>query len=243
MDNVNKSLMELLMNQQQFSSKIGSSIEAKNIMVIAPHPDDEVVGCGGTILASLEKEIKVTIVYVTDGRYGVIDKEANIRRKEAEAAWAPYKNIQLIYLDYEDTHITTNLIDEFARLIESIQPEIIFTPWVLDNHVDHQITSIYLSKALANLKEHDIQILSYEVLYPLYANKTINITKFIDSKLNLIKAFKTQNKYLQLDEIIKIQGSLRGKHMRLKSIKSAESFFSCTVNDFVRFINIIVGKI
>jgi GlcNAc-PI de-N-acetylase len=44
--------------------------EGKKIVVLAPHMDDEVIGCGGTLYKHIQRGATVTVIYLTDGRYG-----------------------------------------------------------------------------------------------------------------------------------------------------------------------------
>ena len=65
-------ILEILQHPVEFKGTSGwtSPIKAERVLIIAPHPDDEVIGCGGVILNYLEQGSDVTVVIVTNGEYG-----------------------------------------------------------------------------------------------------------------------------------------------------------------------------
>ncbi|MNN86125.1 hypothetical protein D3C81_2034940 [compost metagenome] len=93
----------------------------------------------------------------------------------------------------------------------------------------------YLVKALDGYAGNCV-IAFYEVLYPLYSNKSVNITNLLEEKVRIIEKYKSQNEYLHLDQIVKQQASLRAMHMRLKKIKYAEAFW---VGHFASYKHIV----
>ncbi|WP_253823017.1 PIG-L family deacetylase [Acidianus sp. RZ1] len=86
-----------------------------NVLVIAPHPDDETLCCGGSIMKFLEAGGKVKVVIVTDGRYGASIKElkgteelVRIRKEESLRAFKKLGVTQFLFLDFEDTRVKDN---------------------------------------------------------------------------------------------------------------------------------------
>ena len=47
------------------------AVAMENIIVFAPHPDDDIIGCGGSIARQLQQGNKVSIVYLTSGDAGI----------------------------------------------------------------------------------------------------------------------------------------------------------------------------
>lgn len=235
MKDISNTIIELFGKQISVNVPLGGIINAQNIMILAPHQDDEVLGCGGTILRYLESGAKVQIIYITNGRYGVIDSDDNKRKAEAEEAWEGF-NVKQVFLDYEDSHISEEAVQTIKKLLEQFKPEIVFTPWIFDNHPDHKNTSLFLEKALAELYTLNPYICMYEALYPLYANRVVNITKEYDKKIEIISKFKTQLGYLNLIEITRELSSLRASLLRLRSIKAAEAFMSLETCDYIELV-------
>jgi len=230
------SLINILERNNSVKTSLTGVLPAEKVLVMAPHHDDEVVGCGGSILRYLDIKTDVTIAYLTDGRYGVIGKNNDIRRKEAIEAWKDYL-VEQVFWDFEDSHMDKDCVQkEMIKLISDLSPDVIFVPWPLDRHIDHKMTGFYLAEALEGLNNENIMICSYEVMYPLYANKIVDITNQIDNKLEIMSAYKSQIQYLNLEQLVKTIGLQRAYTTQLKSVKSAEAFFVCDYKGYVDFI-------
>ncbi|MEM5866910.1 MAG: PIG-L deacetylase family protein [Candidatus Aenigmatarchaeota archaeon] len=138
----------------------------KNIVVFAPHPDDEVLGCGGTIAKKIKHGDNVFVVFLTDGRYALknigVDNNPSptemkvIRREEAIKA-AKVLGLQeknIFFLDIEDKSL--NRYKNYAlriivRIIKEIYPTEIFYPQELEYNVDHRTTNMIVKEALKKL--------------------------------------------------------------------------------------------
>lgn len=117
-------------------------------LVIAPHPDDETLGCGATIARARTAGIPVHVVVVTDGSghpKAVADKAslAAVRRRETLHACGvlgvPASHVE--FFDIPDGLATAHVSDVADRLREVIgrlNPARIFSPFGLDNHADHR---------------------------------------------------------------------------------------------------------
>ncbi|HWT73255.1 MAG TPA: PIG-L family deacetylase [Mobilitalea sp.] len=230
------SLISLLEQKNSFKTTLTGVVPAKRVLVMAPHHDDEAVGCGGSILRYLDLNASITITYLTDGRYGMVGNEAGVRQKEALEAWKGYPVKQLFW-NFEDSHMEEEPVrTKMVKLIEDLKPEVIYVPWPIDRHIDHKMTGYFLAGALERLNTLDIIIGSYEVMYPLYANKVVDISKQIEKKLEIISAYESQIKYLNLEQVTETSGLLRACATQLKSMKSAEAFYVCDSKSYVDFV-------
>ncbi|MFZ0456001.1 MAG: PIG-L family deacetylase, partial [Ignavibacteriaceae bacterium] len=117
------------------------------IIVFVPHMDDEVLGCGGTIAQLNNKDI-IYFVFATDGTKSPYSKEFDnkelnkIRINESKSALKilgiPEKNLSFLNLpDYQLKNYFNNLTNEYIRIIEELNPDMIFTPFRYDQHPDH----------------------------------------------------------------------------------------------------------
>lgn len=245
MTNENIAIMDIFLNKSISEAVLGRILPAKNVLVLAPHHDDEVLGCGGTLLKYLEQDTKVTLVYLTDGRYGIKAGESNVRKSEAILAWSSYKEVNQTFCDFTDSRLSESkneAIDFLKEILSNIKPEIIYTPWIVDRHVDHTYTSLFLADSLEAMGDRNCIIASYEVAFPLFANHTVNITKQWDKKLELIDVYKSQ-KQLNIKQFITSLNIYRAQLARLKSIKVAESFYLADVETYKCFVNSILNKI
>ena len=127
-------------------------------IVFAPHPDDETLGCGGTIILKLRVGAPVRIVFMTDGSrshsQGISAQQlARVRHDEAckAAATLGLTKKHLTFLDFEDGNLKDHCEEARTRVAELLTaetPEEVFVPYRLDVHPDHLATrSIVLSAA------------------------------------------------------------------------------------------------
>lgn len=114
-----------------------------NIMVFAPHPDDEVLGVGGTIAKRVSEGHNVYVVIVTKGYPPTFDKElVEAGRCEAERAHKYLGVKKTIFLDFPalslDKTNRAKLNGAFSKLIDEYSPREIYIPHIGDMHIDHR---------------------------------------------------------------------------------------------------------
>jgi LmbE family N-acetylglucosaminyl deacetylase len=122
----------------------------RSCVVLAPHPDDETLGCGATIMRKLAAGTAVTVVIATDGRHShyssKISAEALIEIREEEARVAAsilgLQRERVVFLRFEDGHLTDNrrlLRDRLVEIIDTANPKEIFVSSIVDAHPDHRV--------------------------------------------------------------------------------------------------------
>lgn len=127
-------------------------------IVFAPHPDDEVLGCGGTVALKVAAGARVRVVVMTDGRasHGHLLDAASLikmRREEAERA-APHLGLRAadyVFLDFQDHHLHTQVPAATQRvqsLLKEFMPTQVFVPHRRDRLSDHVATFDIVSAAL-----------------------------------------------------------------------------------------------
>lgn len=121
-------------------------------LVIAPHPDDEVLGCGGTMKRLASNGAQVHVVIVTKAGVEAFGPDvARIGREEAARAHAHLGVHATHYLDFPaaalDTVPHASMNAELGRLMQSLCPDTLFVPFLGDVHLDHQLT--FLSAMVA----------------------------------------------------------------------------------------------
>ncbi|MHA1130874.1 MAG: PIG-L deacetylase family protein [Candidatus Helarchaeota archaeon] len=147
--------MKMRAEEVVYIGKKLTHIVPDSILVFAPHPDDELLSCGGLILKYSELGTKVVVIGVTKG-VGGYSKEAyqaniqEIRTREFE------KSIELLGADrklsfdlgYEEITATRSFIKEFTKLIRDLQPQLIFSPHPEDTHWIHRNTALCVTEAV-----------------------------------------------------------------------------------------------
>lgn len=215
-------------------------LSEKKILVLAPHPDDEIIGCGGLIAKAKKNGSDVKVVYLTDGNVGVSDKKlsnsqrAKLREGEARSAAAiiGLSNSDLIFWRYQDGKFVSNQtsIKLLNNLITTYLPDIIAIPFISDPHSDHSETSKLLLKSLKALNI-DPQILQYEVWTPVLANRILAIDDVLKLKTDALAHYKSQINARDYTDAVVGLGRYRGAMYNYA--KYAEAYFASDKKIFI----------
>lgn len=155
------------------------------VMVISPHPDDDVIGCGGTLSKHVDLGHRIKVIYVTEGsRGGSQSNLKEIREIEAINALSSIGVNNCAFLSHKDgeIHIDNDAIEQLIILLKDFNPDTIYTPHVRDNQPDHIMTNILLREALTKIELPSINIIGYEVWSPLEPTILVNISDYIEKK-------------------------------------------------------------
>jgi LmbE family N-acetylglucosaminyl deacetylase len=149
------------------------SAGGKRVLVLAPHPDDEVCGCAGTIRQHKLAGDTVRVCVVTDGRLAASPMTQNelveVRQQEAKRAAAVLDVDGLEWAGFAEGGLWVDGLVEMLRgMLETFRPEIIYTTSRVDFHPDHHRVALALARALAGSGLEPI-IRLYQVHVPLTA--------------------------------------------------------------------------
>jgi LmbE family N-acetylglucosaminyl deacetylase len=166
------------------------------VLVLAPHPDDELIGCGGTLCRLLSAGAKVSILQATDGckleslRDLPEPRRRTVRLEEA-ARVASALGARLVLWRHEDARLrcSRETIAELARLLDELRPTHVFTPFLGDMHADHRTLSYVLGGALAVARRQP-QVLQYEVWGQVPANLYCDITEQAETLERLLLLYE-----------------------------------------------------
>jgi len=121
-----------------------------HILIIAAHPDDEVLGCGGTIAKMADEGAIVHVAFLADGVFSrtgdrtVQAEELKERRKTAKDACDILGVKSMFFGDFPDNRMDTVALLDINRVVESLikeyRPEIVFTHHAGDVNIDHRRT-------------------------------------------------------------------------------------------------------
>jgi len=193
----------------------------EKILVFAPHPDDETLGCGGTIAKRISEGYEVVIVEITDGRYlfkTVLGTESNptpaevkqMRKEEVIKATGilgvPKDN--LVFFEFEDGKLEQNekeAKDKVEKILKTITPIEVYFPYAKDFHPDHRSTNRVVVNCLQRTEMH-IQQYQYSImqtsrigpildrlLNPIRKSMIdIDISKFLNLKRQAVNEFKSE---------------------------------------------------
>lgn len=157
---------------------------ARKVLVFSPHPDDETLGCGGT-LARLAQICPVKVVLVTDGSGagGLPAGAGAVRQTEFVKALAVLGVNDSIQLNQPDGLFEggAELAVVVKKLLEDYQPDWVFLPSPLDYHRDHVRMAAFLEplcRGATSVK----QLLFYEIWAPVPATHVVDITDHANLK-------------------------------------------------------------
>ena len=155
------------------------------ILVLAPHPDDETLGCGGTIAlyAGMGKEVCAAIISKGEAVNVKAEDIADLRRKEVYRAAEILQIRQVVFMDFPDAALNTcydEVKQSIRRLMQTFKPDIVFAPSPMDLHEDHVVVSRI---AMFLLREfNSFKVAFYEIYSPIRYNCIVDITGVIDIK-------------------------------------------------------------
>lgn len=117
---------------------------AENVLVIAVHPDDETLGCGGTLLRHLTAGDKTNWLVVTEMSKERNYTEAQITRREEQinqvAALYEFVSVTRLGIDagYVDALPMAELVRKIGSVVEKVRPNVVYLPYLFDAHSDHR---------------------------------------------------------------------------------------------------------
>ncbi len=200
----------------------------KKLMIFAPHPDDDIIGCGGTIAKNTAEGNTVSVVYISSGEAGSLNDSpgelAVIREEEARRAAALLGVNDLFFLRRQDGYIAfeQEAIEKLIRLIRAEKPDTIYLPHaqesVRDHQISHQLVIEACNRAAGPWFQHCgpepwsvSTILAYEVWTPLQTiNQTEDISDFMDVKIAALREHRSQIAGIAYDEGIQGLNRYRG---------------------------------
>ncbi len=128
------------------------TVSDRPCLIVAPHQDDETLGCGGLIALKRQLDVRVAVVFLTDGggtctSFTNYEYEVNLRRQEAILALniLGVSASDLYFLNYPDGKLQDlsesdqqNLVTQLQQLIKHYEAEEIYVPHAKDGHQDHE---------------------------------------------------------------------------------------------------------
>lgn len=145
----------------------------KKILVLAPHADDEVLGCGGTINKFSSSGSDIYTVILTNAYFGAPEIfSKNLVSKIRKEAISANKILQIRKLFFEDFPAPSldqfplyKIADKILEYINTIKPNTVFIPSEKDSHIDHKIIHSAAMVALRPIQNHVVNnVLAYETL-------------------------------------------------------------------------------
>lgn len=222
-------------------------MKKKNILVIAAHPDDELLGCGGTILKHTEIGDKVHVVIVAEGitsRQKIRNRnQVDTELKELKDSTLKVSNLLSIssfeILNFPDNRLDSvellELIKKLEDKISLISPEIIYTHHHGDLNIDHKLVNEAVITACRPVKEKNVKkIFSFEIPSStdwqlnnnenFHPNYFVDITNQLEKKICAMKFYQSELRDWPHSRSIKGIESLAYIRGMQAGFQAAESF-------------------
>ena len=215
----------------------------KNVLIVAAHPDDEALGCAGTMAKHVASGDKVHVIFMTNG-VGSRNTTSNSDIENRQAAARKSADIlgvtSMEHFDFPDNKMDTvsllDIVKSIENVINKLQPEIIYTHHIGDLNIDHQITHRAVITACRPEPGFSVkELYSFEVLSATHwqsqsmgiaftPNYFVNISDYIGLKIRALRFYDEEMRdyphirsYDSVENLSKFRGSLVG-------IENAEAF-------------------
>ena len=183
------------------------SIPRGPVLVCAPHPDDEVIGCGGAVAMHVARGDAVHVVHLTGGEAGdpasqfAPDAAALValRMREAKAAAAVLGVTELTGLGFPDGKLEAGeaAVARLAEVVARVAPAVVYAPSPLECHSDHLATCAVAGMAIARANATP-RLFLFEVNHPTIASFLLDVTPWIETKRKALEQFASQQRYNDL---------------------------------------------
>ena len=212
------------------------------VLVLAVHPDDETLGCGGTLLRHKAEGDEIFWLVVTAMRDDEGYKEDQIAKRAAEIEsvgkrFGFTETVQLAYPAGKlDQAGLSNLVVDFSKVFKDIEPEVLYLPFKGDVHSDHRVSfaaaysctktfrypfikRVYMMETIS---ETDFAPATPENTF--LANTFVDISPYIDTKIEIMNTYAseiTEHPFPRSEKSIRALATLRGAQ---SGYQAAESF-------------------
>ena len=185
-------------------------LENKSILIVAPHADDETLGCGGTILRFIAQGYRVHWLIVTGMSEiaGFSKNEIQKRREEIDSVTDMYQFHAVYEMNLPPARLDVlskgDIVAGISCVVSKIKPEIIFSPYRNDAHSDHEVVYDAVMSAVKSFRAPFVRkILAYETLSEtdfgmkpedggFKANVFVDIYEYLERKLAILDVFESE---------------------------------------------------
>ncbi len=214
------------------------------VMVIAPHPDDETLGCGGAILRHIDRGDDVYWLIMTTMKGSSIFTEEQVakREKEIEIVSSRYGFKEVFNSDFPTMELDTvpkkDLVGFISNMFDKVRPDTIYAPYVNDVHSDHKAVFSAMASCTKSFRYPFIRrVRIYETLsetefglrpddHGFKPNLWIDISNYLEKKIGIMRLYESelgQHPFPRSEENIRALATFRGA---TAGVRFAEAYIS-----------------
>ena len=205
------------------------------VLVLAPHPDDEVLGCGGVIARGTASGHETHVVVITRGAADIFDPAGiaatRVEMRKAHGILGVAQTHELEFPAPRTDTVAIHIVaDQIRKIVKEVQPDVVYVPHHGDLHHEHEI--VYTAGLVASRPTHSSvrKILAYETLSEtdwaparpdttFIPNVFTDISQFVHLKLDAMRCFQSQlhvapapRSVEALEALARLRGSTIGVH-------------------------------
>lgn len=216
---------------------------SESILFVAAHPDDEVLGCGGTIARHVSEGDTVVVVFMTNGVSARDTKKetlAELERKQSSQLALKKLGVDIVYYEsFPDNKMDAIPLIDIVKVIEHYifdsKPRVVYTHFSHDLNIDHRIThqavmtacrpqrgvtvqEIYCFEVLSSTEWNSINVAKFN------PNKFVDITEYYDQKVNALLEYKQEMREFPHSRSFECVDALTTYRGSIVGLKRAEAF-------------------
>lgn len=193
------------MNERAPLPDVATSPQRGRVLLLAPHPDDDVISCGGTACLHAEQGDPVRVVIVFDGAAGDPERRfdpaelVETRKREALAGGAHLGLRDYEFWGYPEGHEPGPRelcagAERLAELVHAFRPDVVYAPWIGEYHLDHHVLARVARAGLA-LAGFAGRAWGWEVWTPLVPTLVVDVTRVWERKVAALREHASQFVY------------------------------------------------
>lgn len=203
-----------------------SAIPARGVLVLAPHADDEVFGCGGSIAAHVRSGVPVSVVVLTDGA-GHGEPSQRVQESRAAAEVLGYGTPE--FWSYPDRGLRCDegLVQRVTQALADRGADLLYAPSPWEFHPDHRQAAAIAAEAV---RRTGTRIAYYEVGAPLRPNLLLDITALAETKARAMQCFGSQQDHQDYGRQIRALNEYRSYSLP-REVLAAEAYLLLSAAD------------
>lgn len=212
------------------------------VLFFSPHPDDEVIGCGGLIQRLVQSGAKVVILQVTDGTDSRVFRDCpgrirrQVRLEESKQVAEKLQVNDLILWEYPEKSFpqAADAVEKYIHVLRTYRPAMIGIPFVNDPHPIHRAVNDSLKTALKTIQvtEEETSILQYEVWSLVPSNTYCIIDEQFHQKTALLMQYQTGMKVIDYIAFCRQRNSYQSL-LLLNKPGYIECFLKVTIQEYL----------
>jgi len=241
------SAISRVLETKRFSQNLDPVImtgpKAGRVMILAPHPDDDIFASGGTILHMIRNGCHIKVVYLTSGSstpYSdesnqVLSDEASAREEEALCiAGRLGTDIEFWRYGCKGIKVNDEAVNRLRKVYSEVKPDCMFVPFLADDNDDHRRSIHLFYEAFKDFGRLNFEIWAYQVYSTILPNVAVDITDVIGEKLKLVEIYRSQKRSRDWAHYIKGLNAFNCRFLKTNEPRYAELFFVVPADEYLR---------